>query len=701
MRSWTLLPVLCALAGFLAWNHIRVEETFYYWDTAIYQAKAVDLHQAWERSPAAAWHYLQRSLSEDYNAIFALPLLPVQAVWGSSREVFVVALAVIYLGPCVWLWGVLLARLWNWSPGLRTIYCGLLLLLPLMWGPLLRGYPDLGANLMIGLALLALCGSRDGPSWKGHLVAGLVMGLLPLYRRQYAYDFLAFYFALALHTNGQVILGLWTGGPSSVPTSQAGRHSPWPSRLSVLLRDLGWANARLLAGVLVAGGVLWVLGSGFVTRAYTLTLSNLYASWDQPLGFRLGLYRELLGLGVPLLTVLGLGLGLRQVRIRSPGAMVLGFGLLNALVWVFVVRQADHHFVSHFLPLVACALGALAAAWSGLRKPWKGVAGALFGGFWVVHFAFSLPDTVGWRGAPPSPAGFPRPYPAEVRADYHEMVRLARFLDESFRHRHVALAGVSGDFNQTALEAAALTYRERSDPGVYHLHSPLVDSRDPISVADLARAEVVVVPDRFLGNEDTQTVALLFRLFSGPHPPPGFALLDPVFEMRGGIQIRLFQRVDPTPVETLLQEARSLHRRIKLKYPTQNDWVALDGGVSMLQDDRSLVFYSHLLPEDFPQAAMIAYCGPVDGARTLRWQFEFTQAGNVGGRIRVREWDHERRVLWSGYLPLAPSPPDHPIPLQHQVQSPEAVAVTLEFQGLDGADVTNGLVLARFPAPNP
>ena len=138
-----LTIAVVAVVASIVWVYVSSERFFYYWDHASYQEIARETAQAFRQSPVTGWLALRRSFQNDYNAAFALPLIPWILSFGSSRMSFELGSALVYLVPLPLAMGAVATRL---IPGRRRpafwVAAWLALLTPMTWVPTLRGFPD-------------------------------------------------------------------------------------------------------------------------------------------------------------------------------------------------------------------------------------------------------------------------------------------------------------------------------------------------------------------------------------------------------------------------------------------------------------------------------------------------------------------------------------------------------------------------------
>ena len=90
--------------------YVRTERTVHFWDFAGYHNLVWRTASAFRESVAAGIVFVHDSLGQSYNALFALPLAPLQALFGSSRLTYVLSVALVYHVPYAVVLGLIAAR---------------------------------------------------------------------------------------------------------------------------------------------------------------------------------------------------------------------------------------------------------------------------------------------------------------------------------------------------------------------------------------------------------------------------------------------------------------------------------------------------------------------------------------------------------------------------------------------------------------
>jgi hypothetical protein len=190
-----LIGVAIVAAGCaFAWAYVAAEDQVYFWDNAGYFDR---FGYFGDRFARGDWGWVREAaytiVFEEYNVSSIVPLLPLHALFGDSRTVYIVGLVALYLAP-TWLVaattselarsGRLLAptRLPLWQLTAAALYWPL-------WAPTLRGLPDVAGLIPLGLATILVLKpqiARAAPVRAG-LAAGVLTWGAFILRRWYAY----------------------------------------------------------------------------------------------------------------------------------------------------------------------------------------------------------------------------------------------------------------------------------------------------------------------------------------------------------------------------------------------------------------------------------------------------------------------------------------------------------------------------------
>ena len=196
---------LAILANAFAAYFVAQENYVYYWDWAAYWVKYLNISTSLVHHPVSALRSLIRSVRRsDYNPLPVLPLVPFAWLFGTSRLTYILAITNVALLPGAFIMGLLAQRILPQQFPKRSLSPLVLatasvLALHSLWAPVLRGLPDVLGVLVIGSILLLHFAKPLAEQRPAHLVTtGLLLCLLVLLRRWYAFWVVAFFPALAV-----------------------------------------------------------------------------------------------------------------------------------------------------------------------------------------------------------------------------------------------------------------------------------------------------------------------------------------------------------------------------------------------------------------------------------------------------------------------------------------------------------------------
>lgn len=578
-------------------TYVSSEHTFYWWDYITYQKwtretattllesshnglhKAIDLF-------LRAW----RSTARDYNDFPTLLLFPFFLAFGDSRLVYVLSIALVYLLPFALVLGAIAVKLIPSSP--RIVYWStalLTLLIPVVWAPTLRGYPDAGAALLISLAILVYLQDVKLRSWRQIALIGFLIATTALFRRHFVYDCIAFFASVILQT--LIAFG--------VQVNQQSRQV-WHNLLK-RGTQIGWTvTASLIA--------LTLLGLPFLVKVITTDFHHLYASYEVSSDKSLQYYGLAYGLIAWIVAGLGFAVGIgTRVLSRPVATFIVTFNSFLLLQWVFVLKQPNLHYNLHFTPFVVLGFAAFGwTAWSRLRKRTRTLVLGVSSLYLIFNAVIGLAPVDLLKNTPihptrfsPSYSGmgfsgdtaftklsalFSAHYPPLRHPDYDEIVRLVEYLRSVAGARDpIYIAASSELFNDSIVVSAdTVIADDRPLPQQEQLNvlpSPTTDSGDFYPLENLFQAQYVVVASPFqhhLRVEEQDVVRVVVDAFSENWEiAQDFTHLPVEFALTNGAVVSVYQRSRSTSRETAQRTLIAMQNYIGARPGGQQDWISL------------------------------------------------------------------------------------------------------------------------------
>lgn len=564
-RDGFLLLALLVVVISVSRAYVANERWFYYWDQAVHQDIAWQTARAFGESWHAGLIFVVRSFNDDYNALFALPLLPFLCCLGVSRLAFVTALSIVGLCPLALSLGLLATRIVT-GPRRAVVWAGawLALLVPLLWVPTLRGFPDaLPASLVI-LALSIVLSER-GLQWlRGAALSGALLAVAAILRRHFAYAGLALFETVALYGLARVAFALFA------------RSARWRGLAREVLLWL------VVAGT-AASGTLLTVGHGFLRRVIAIDFSVLYKSYENAVVFVLLWFLGQYSWPNLVFASVGLLLGLfAGIAHRDRTIFLMLFSVISGVQWLLLVRQLGEQYTLHFTPIVVMGLVMLAwVLWRHASRASRPVL-VVAGGVWLVtNSVFTLStlktgkDAV-WRSL------FATQWEPLRRYDYNAVLDLVQVLGEYGPPKaRVYVAASSHVINPDIVRHADWAQRRHSTGRLAVLRVPELDARDEYPVDALVGADMVVTadpPQYHLSPREQTTVRVAHDIFTlGVAVAHDFERLPAVFPLIDGVAVTVFKRIRPTDPDTALETLRIAKEYTPHRPGMQSDWVVVGG----------------------------------------------------------------------------------------------------------------------------
>lgn len=580
---------LIAFILLVAFAYITRERMIYAWDEANYTGLTAAAYEAFFPAkpdppshtfrPVYGVRQTYDSLHQEYNWLFALPLVAFERCFGTSRTAYTLGLTLIYFVPYCLVWGLVAARIFV-APS-RAAFWGIvavILALPLTYLPVFRSFPDIGAAALLGIVVLMYLRDIEMKDWRRIVAIGFILCLLPLFRRHFMYGLTAF-FATALLQHFLLLLGHLRRNPK-----EAGAYF-----LKMAPRFIGLG--------LIIVGLWWVLAHPCVEVLRNNNYFNLYSSYMiEPLDVLVG-FVSAYGYIMVIAALAGYFFGWRCGVFRSPGgAFIALLFLITTLQWMLVVRQQGSHYLNHFNIFIAFGLAALAAsAWNqrrGLPRTlvFFGVAAILLyraGVCFGLISAFDSPDPDGIVMAK---------LPPKVRRDFDTVNRLITALREKGgKGANVFVAACSWTLSCDIIKNGEEDTFGKANALLVVPGQPAIDSRDWLPLDSLLKSQVAVAvwPGQYsVSPAEQKIITLTAEAFKDNLPiARDFERLPGDYPLENGATATLYRRVRASSRATALQE---LGRETE-PFPTlpgrQKPWISIDGDTrGELDEDKKPTF---------------------------------------------------------------------------------------------------------------
>ena len=596
--------VLALLTLTITILYIASERNFHWWID--WYSATMQVVTALRESPSEAMQLVQDSLVRERNRLFTLPLVPFILIFGESRLVYHISLALVYLLPLALAMGAIATELiptphsysgyFITSKQLLPVYQRLIfwstafltLLIPVNWSSTFIGIPDTGGTLLLGLAaFLYLQELRLKQWWRVPLI-GVLIGLSVLLRRHFAYGSIAFLGAITLQAFVVLVIQI-----------RQKRRFPWQSLLATTI--------RLILIAAIAFATLITIAPDFTYKALTMNYRTLYQSWSFPVGDMVNLYASFYGWGTWLLVVIGFSASILTRTVPLPTITLIGlWGIFSLIVWIGILRYANVFYSIQVTPLVIIGLATfLWTTWSRLVGRVRTVMLSVAGCYLIGNLVLGLtPIATITQAFHPL---FAISLPPLVRTDYDEVVRLVNALRQLAPHNEpIYVVGYQRlQLSPSVISAAERVVYGREGRILNILPAPQVDSRDQYPLETLLQAQYVVVPNplaeypndltkvpivgEWLPNKEIGVVRVVFEAFTQNWEIVGdFQRLPVQFKLENGSVVSLYQRIRPTSVSTAVRTLSTIQQYIGERPGGQRNWMALNQPLEQSFANRNL-----------------------------------------------------------------------------------------------------------------
>jgi hypothetical protein len=638
----TLLLLLTVTACSIAFVYCSTERFIYCWDYAGFWLVTTGEASLWLSSPVEALRQLAWSMAQDYPLLYTLAPTPLLLVLGESRASYILSLTLVYQLPFALLMGAIAAEIIRkrvtavfWSTSFLT------LLIPTVWAATLRGYPDMGAAVLVALAVWMYLRDPQLGRWWQIIAIGLLLAIAPIFRRHFAYTAVLFF----------LVAGVFAASRGIREAHQT--RSEALRNVARQLARLGWVGA-VFTGFLVTVGQRWL--------RYALSLERgvLYKSYEQSAGK--WLRWEIQGFGGLIWLLAALGLVIAITSGRCSRERVLFFASLHFLTlgtWMLMIRQVGWQYRLHYAPVVVVGIALL--IWSGAERLKAPVTRSAFvavivallmvnlaAGFLGLH-AIRLTKAQGAFGEVCGPL---------YREDYDEVMRLVDYLRmQAADNSLIYVIDSSLILNDDLLRKAEIMAYGTGGTKLQVALSPHADSRDFLPLEVILQANFVVTSDPFrpeLGHlsPPQKVVSAGAKAVLGDWPTArDFERMPETFSLGPGVTFSVLRRVRPTPFTSALDTLAQMEAFTGDSRPPL-PWILLWQAIpSCVKPDvnGTYAFYTHLgFSDREPLASRLAYVGPLYPHTTLELILEYHDhqcfRNASASRIDVRAFDENARL---------------------------------------------------------
>jgi hypothetical protein len=558
-----LLTGLILVTAAIATLYISNEKFFYFWDFAHYSSKTSEVVENFRQSPPQAIKIFFKSLSDDYSQLFCLLLVPFIFVFGDSRIVYIVSSALVYIVPFSLVMGMLATKIIPAHP--RIVFWStafLTLLIPPTWLSTLQGYPDIGAAVLIGLAILVYLKDIKLKFWWQTPLIGVLLALAILFRRHFAYGARAFLIAMILQ--GLIIFVIERRKFSRKAFKNFCRY-----------------NILVSLIVITSVIILTIVAPKFIERIITTDYRILYASYERSLMVSFQFYGKAYGLLTWILTILGFFVGiLTHVLVRPASSFIIIFGGFSLIQWSLFSRQLGVHYTNHFTFFVV--LGLVSLFWTiwltiqANKRLLILVFGILLLFINVVIALTPIPISNNL-----SSFLFAKNNPPLVRKNYDKFVDFIKYLREiAVEEKAIYIASSSKILNDSLVRKAEEQLYGKNNRKLKVLKTPHIDSRDFYPLKEILQSQYAIVVNpfqHFLPAKEQDVVKVIVDAFAENWKiAQDFKRLPQQFKLDKNVVATIYQRTRPTSIPTILNTINLMQERIQSLPGKESNWLVID-----------------------------------------------------------------------------------------------------------------------------
>lgn len=545
-----LFVVLVVTLSCLAYVYSTHERFIYFWDWNGFIGITQQFCNALQHNVVDAAKMLWQSMKGEYNLIFAVPVSAIFLWDTESRPLFIVALTALYLSSACTCVGAIIRKAYP-QYGWRGMWAGAILfaIVPPTWNATMRGYPDTMGVACVFVALAALVSDPQLSRTKTIVRIAFWLAIATVIRRHLAYA--------VISTLGTIAITI-------------GLHTLYSRRTAqrALVHELARAALRPALLLILFLVFLAVFDPFFIVNVLHNDYGSLYASYQHsPLDLTSYFYHSVLG---PPLFVAGLAgcvAGMAAGARRIDGRFVIStYAVLWLIVWLGLARQSGIHQAIVGLPMLAIVgifnLTALLQQ-CGARR--AATVFVLLAGVYTIANAtltYATKADVSTKIRTKLPVFSQYAGPLR-RSDFAALRNLTDTLRAG--KQPVLVAASSGNLNFDIVSQAEKRFYPPSNRILAVISNAQIDSRDPLPIEDLIRANQVVTVTPFqhhIAADQQQVIESVLDLVMHGVASKDFVKYDATFQLREGGVAAIYRRVRPMSVADAIAALEVMQSRV-------------------------------------------------------------------------------------------------------------------------------------------
>jgi hypothetical protein len=564
-------------------KYISQENFIYSWDYVGYQKSTDILIGEFRKSFLEGILEFINALFADYSKIFCIPILPFYLAMGESRLSFILSLGLVYITSFCLIMGVTFSNLVTknrWIAFWIATFTSLIT--PAVWVGVLRGYPDIGGASIFMTGILLYWKDTNLKQKKQPLKIAILMSLLVLYRRHFAYAFRSFIITIILQNLAKI---------GSKFLRKEHEYKP---------------EINIIKRVFLLLFLFLLLSTHLVIKIFYFNYRELYSSYEESVSTNVGYYTSSFGLIFIFLSATGFTIGLANKKIDQEKIFFIGLlGVVTIVQWLFSSRQLGVHYNSHFLPFLILGLSTLIwtiyKALKLLENKFKynlvailillGVLLALNFNIGIANISLNIQSIQELFARQEAPL---------IREDYPEIVRFIKYLKKiNNAEDSIYIAASSyGILNKSIVEEGEKSlYKEQK---LNIIRTSDIDSRDFYPLNGLINANYVVVTDPMqyhINLEQQKVITVIGDIFKNKLLLANdFEKVSEEFSFQEEVKTYIYKRTKPTSTDTILSTLKFMEQKLNRKLGRETYWLTLNSGQKTVIERDALFKTTHISP---------------------------------------------------------------------------------------------------------
>jgi hypothetical protein len=614
-----LLSGLITFSLLLTHFYISQEQYYYYWDYARSFQQLNDLIDSFQKSALEGIGLLLISLFDDYTQLPSIPLLPLRIILGGSRLGFISGLVLAYVIPFSLIMGLTLSRIILVKPRLVFWSTSLFsLLIPSVWIPIFRGFPDIGGSALISLAILNYWQDSNLKTKNQRIFIAFLLGIAVLFRRHFIYSVRALILTIIIYKLIEI--------------------SPkYRRRVTLFLKYLKIFSLRIAHVLFLFGAFSFIV----IIKALFINYRALYSSYEASATSNAEFYIQAFGLIICVSSITGFICAQQNKSIdRRTSDFLFLFGLISIIQWLFFAKQINIQYVTHFLTFIIPGNYLLIhIIFSKFNQPIRNTFLIFSMFFYSLNFLCAIGTN--FKFIYPISLLFSKKESPLFRQDYESVASLVKYLRvHSNSSQKIYVAASSYTLNYSVFTVAEQQLFGKSTLPISRNSN--IDSRDFYPLNGLLQAHYVVVASPYqyhIDPKEQTVVKVVVDAFKENWAiAQDFTPLPQTFALEHGVTVRIYERIRPTSFTTILETLAKMRSQVS-RIPGQEPyWLDLQSEQpsAIIQDSLLRMVQVLRLQITNKTPTSLLYFGKIPEQAKITGLYSIIKCPNTSGSISLQ-----------------------------------------------------------------